>query len=1248
MNSPSTPRRPRALLIRLLSASLLFGLSAPPTPGFARSAIPDATLQAAQPAAPAQVRFDALLAEAIAAEDHVGGLARAEAAAAVRLDVPTAHAVEALLKGATTARSPLVRVVLARHAEHALRDLNDRRHGPQGMKGPLGQQGFVTALAALGPFDNPSMEAFDTALPPELGEVGPYAGKGGEQDWRSIEAYHSMGAPALSSLIHPHDAVITYLASTITSPAQREAYLMLGASGQYKVWLNGELVAINRQSGTMAADNDAFAITLRAGENTLLVKVASDNESGLGFVARITDRKLQPMTDLTMRAAHTPTRTKPAPKTPPPRAAVGVLELSKAATSPAAPAAHAIWAATLWRQRDRANAATPWRDVAERAIVADDLPPQALARAAGLFEEHWRRRAILERAYKLAPQDAWIAAELAEVLGLSIDQTARLEQRRLLERTLAASADDVPVILELSDWYATRNLNTLALSTLMRHSNARTLAAPQLAMRLASLHERVGHHAEAERLRARLQKDAYLSSGWVWREIRRLQTSGKPAEALALLRGQRELAPWSSLWATREAELLRVLKRPDEAEATLKAAVAMRPGDADLRRELAELLLALNKKPEAIATLEAAQDLKPQDTDIRELLAHLRPKADRFHEPWMRDDLKAISDRTPAGPFHRTQLVSQTIVRVAPNGLSQRVSQVAYRVNTPQGLDSARYHRVYFQSGDEEAEVLGVRVIKPDGSVAEDHDSWTSQDSRKGSSTYNDTATLTIKANNVSVGDIVEFRVRRSEVANQNFRGDYFGDLEYVQDTEPIAYGRYAVLYPDAWTLHFRPPKVKHTLAEAMPEGKGELPKNTKVTAFEMIDIPYVKTDSSQPGFTDVYDYILVSNKKTYDDVGTWWWNLVKEQLIVDENIRAKVKELTAGLTTDEQKVQAIHNYVVQNTRYLHVGLGIHGWKPYRTTTCFRNRFGDCKDKASLLKVMFEEAGVPANLVLVRTRRLGGVDAFPASMHIFNHAITYVPGMDLFLDGTAEFNGTRELTSMDQGAQALVVMDGGKTKWVTLPVDKPEVNLLTQKLEVDLTGKAPVVRGELVARGAHAVHLRTSLEDPERRNESFEKILTSTYPGAKLVKAKYSDLQKLEQPVTIKFTFRGGQLLRQDGARRYLFPYGAPKDLLGAYAKGAQRTQDLDIRVPFANTTTLRYRIPANKAFANIPKPTTLSTKFGDASVQYARTGQTLAVEVKYSIATQRVAVADYPAFRKFMADIDAALNQTIEVKPER
>ena len=76
---------------------------------------------------------------------------------------------------------------------------------------------------------------------------------------------------------------------------------------------------------------------------------------------------------------------------------------------------------------------------------------------------------------------------------------------------------------------------------------------------------------------------------------------------------------------------------------------------------------------------------------------------------------------------------------------------------------------------------------------------------------------------------------------------------------------------------------------------------------------------------------------------------------------------------SDDEKIAAIHNYVVKNTRYLHVGLGIHGWKPYRTTTCFRNRYGDCKDKATLLIALIAFVALIYMVSMVRMR--AGVEA---------------------------------------------------------------------------------------------------------------------------------------------------------------------------------------------------------------------------------------------------------------------------------
>ena len=83
---------------------------------------------------------------------------------------------------------------------------------------------------------------------------------------------------------------------------------------------------------------------------------------------------------------------------------------------------------------------------------------------------------------------------------------------------------------------------------------------------------------------------------------------------------------------------------------------------------------------------------------------------------------------------------------------------------------------------------------------------------------------------------------------------------------------------------------------------------------------------------------------------------------------------------SDEARVRAVYNFVVANTRYVGLEFGIHGYKPYKVTQVLARRFGDCKDKASLLLALLREVGVEADLVLVRTRRGGRLDPQPASL----------------------------------------------------------------------------------------------------------------------------------------------------------------------------------------------------------------------------------------------------------------------------
>ena len=127
------------------------------------------------------------------------------------------------------------------------------------------------------------------------------------------------------------------------------------------------------------------------------------------------------------------------------------------------------------------------------------------------------------------------------------------------------------------------------------------------------------------------------------------------------------------------------------------------------------------------------------------------------------------------------------------------------------------------------------------------------------------------------------------------------------------------------------------------------------------------------PGMTEVLPYLHVSTYKSWNDVGRWWWGLVHDQLYADDHLKRVVAQLKQGAKDERELVERVYGWVIENTRYVALEFGIHGFLPYRVPEVVRRGFGDCKDKASLIYTMLREAGVDARLVLVRTRRNGAI-----------------------------------------------------------------------------------------------------------------------------------------------------------------------------------------------------------------------------------------------------------------------------------
>ena len=83
--------------------------------------------------------------------------------------------------------------------------------------------------------------------------------------------------------------------------------------------------------------------------------------------------------------------------------------------------------------------------------------------------------------------------------------------------------------------------------------------------------------------------------------------------------------------------------------------------------------------------------------------------------------------------------------------------------------------------------------------------------------------------------------------------------------------------------------------------------------------------------------------------------------------IKQQVAKLTASKTTPLEKMQAIAEFVQHDIRYVAIELGIGGLQPHPAPEVFSHRYGDCKDKATLVRSMLHEIGIESYHVVINS-----------------------------------------------------------------------------------------------------------------------------------------------------------------------------------------------------------------------------------------------------------------------------------------
>jgi tetratricopeptide (TPR) repeat protein/transglutaminase-like putative cysteine protease len=1100
--------------------------------------------------------------------------------------------------------------------------------------------GFVREFYIAGAFDNEGRSGCDVDYGPESKPdlKALYPSKWREVGWRKLTQKSPDGYVDLSAAVRPNHEVVAYAATFLDAPQETRATLSLGTSGAFRLWINGQLAMSESRYNIPWPDQARVAVRLRKGTNRVLLKVCQDH-GPLGFYLR--QERGDGAATVTASLPDTlPSLEKGAPPGAQPLPTLTTLMERMVSLHPDDAVLRGEYATLLsyfhaFDERDRA-------DVAQAQRAADAAPQNAeLQQLAAQLEEDDAnlRRKYLEAALTAAP------TSLPARLALARHEVARNHAERalpLLEALLHERPDFVQAQLVLAE--ANESLGAwpraAALTEETFQTKAYTPVVARAAARTSRRLERVSEAVERYRFALALRFDdgnTRRALVGLLAELAKIDQATKELEELL------KQNPFDDASRLHLAELLASNGKLERARALFAEAKALAPDEPEVHDREGRALLQAGLKNEALAAFERSLALRPQNPALKDLLRSLKGAETAVGAQLSLEVKPLLAEADALAGEDAVYVVDNTYVRVSSRGLASRFHQTAVKAFTQRGVDAFQKFRIDYAPSRQEVRVLRARVTKPDGSVVESYGDEDLNVNEPWTGMYYDVRAKVLTFPSLSAGDLLEVEYRLDDSSEDNLLSDYWGDVTYFEAPIPKVRFQYAADLPSErplyWNKTHLPPGVEQAV-EVHQDGR-------TVYRFGAKNLPKVVLEPDMPGQAEVWLPLHVSTYRTWDQVGRYYWGLVEDQLTPNDELKRTVDKVLQGVDRKDELavIRALYDFVVTNTRYVALEFGIHGFKPYRVDRVLARRFGDCKDKASLIHAMLKVAGVDSRLVLLRMRQLGALGEEPASLAAFNHAILYVPKYQLYLDGTAEFHGARELPSVDRDANALIVEPGGDSRFVTTPEASPDDNKTQETLDVALKadGSARIVAKSTVT-GEAASEYRREFQAAATRKSSFEQRWGHSFPGLSVEKLNFNDLTRLEQDVTVAYELQVPRFAEVLPASLHFFPYGTGRSFAQTYAPLVERKFDLVLPGPGVLRSVYRYALPAGFTPGELPADVTEQTAFGRYTLSHRVEGNTLVFESDVAISATRITVKDYPAFRAFVSRLDQAFSRKATV----
>jgi len=613
---------------------------------------------------------------------------------------------------------------------------------------------------------------------------------------------------------------------------------------------------------------------------------------------------------------------------------------------------------------------------------------------------------------------------------------------------------------------------------------------------------------------------------------------------------------------------------------------------------------------------------------------------------WLRN-LARQPQKTYADDVNAVILLDDNVTIVKDNGDLVRRGRRVLRILRPEGRDRAATYWVEYNADSKVNYLRGWSIT----SKGQEYESKSGDIMERNVSTYEVYSDAKIKALHMpgaDVGTVVGFEYEQQQ------RPYVFQDSWMFQESEPVEQSHYELRLASGW--RFKSDWMNHK-EEKPTEENGAL-------QWSLSDIPRIENEPHMPParglaggviFTFFNEKNQAKSYRNWSDLGTWFTQLSSTVRDASPALTQKVQDLAPSNQPLMQRIKALAGFAQHDVRYVAIEVGVGGYRPHTAGDVFNHRYGDCKDKATVLSSMLAQIGVKSYYIIVNATRGVVTKDSPPTPSGFNHMILAIAlpeasyskplpatyehpklGHLLIFDPTNEFVPFGQIPPYEQDNYGLLVGEQGG-ELIHMPLSPPESNGVNRTAKLKLLPDGTLqgdVEETYVGFNAMLGRMFLQNESETERKKTIERVIGSSLGNFQLDHYELVNASDIDQDLIIRFKFSAAHYAKNAGSMLLVRPR-VVGELAGTWDPNKPRHYAYDFRAPFLDRDNIEISLPEGFTVDELPDPAKATFPFAQYASKTENSGSVLKYTREYKITATQVSMDQMDQLKKLFGQIN-------------